>query len=77
MQEIKKTIKITLAAARTNAKLTQQEVADYMGVSVQTIGNWEKEPQKMNVGSAFKLAQLYDMEVSSIIFVPCEYGETV
>lgn len=34
--------KVSLAAARVNAKLTQQDVADKMHVSKQTIINWER-----------------------------------
>ena len=35
-------IRISLAAARVNARMTQQQVAEKMGVSKQTIINWEK-----------------------------------
>lgn len=35
-------IQISLAAARVNAGLTQEDVARTMKVSKQTIGNWEK-----------------------------------
>lgn len=33
--------KITLAAARTNADLTQEQLAERMGVSRQTVFDWE------------------------------------
>lgn len=33
--------KVSMAAARVNAKLTQSEVAEKMQVSKQTIVNWE------------------------------------
>ena len=36
-----KNYKISMAAARVNAKLTQSEVAQKMRVSKQTIVNWE------------------------------------
>lgn len=35
-------VKISLAAARVNANMTQTEVAEKMHVSKQTIVNWEK-----------------------------------
>lgn len=35
-------IQISLAAARVNAGMTQEDVARAMKVSKQTIGNWEK-----------------------------------
>ena len=34
-------IQVSLAAARVNAGLTQQDVADKMNISKQTIVNWE------------------------------------
>lgn len=34
--------KISLAAARVNAKLTQSDVAEKMSVAKQTVVNWEK-----------------------------------
>ena len=34
--------KISLAAARVNAEMTQEEVAEIMHVSKNTIINWEK-----------------------------------
>ncbi len=33
--------KITLEACRVNAKLKQQDLADKLGVSRSTVGNWE------------------------------------
>ena len=35
-------IQISLAAARVNAGMTQEDVAKKMGISKQTIINWEK-----------------------------------
>ena len=35
-------MQITLKAARTNASLTQKEAAERIGVTVDTIGNWER-----------------------------------
>lgn len=35
-------IRISLAAARVNAKMTQRELANKMDVSVNTIISWEK-----------------------------------
>ena len=39
---LEKKLQITLAAARVNAGFTQEEVAKKMGISKQTIINWEK-----------------------------------
>ena len=45
--------KITLEAARVNTRLTQQELADKMGVSRATVNNWETGKTEM------KAAYLY------------------
>lgn len=39
--------KITLAAARVNANLTQEQLADRMGVSRQTVIDWESGKREM------------------------------
>lgn len=39
--------KVSLAAARVNAKMTQEDVAKEMDVTKQTIINWEKGKTEM------------------------------
>jgi transcriptional regulator with XRE-family HTH domain len=63
-------LKITLAAARVNAGLTQKEVADRLGVSNKTICSWEKgksfpDPQQIDI-----LCELYGISYDNIIFLP-------
>ena len=53
------TIRISLAAARVNAKLTQKEVAKAMGVTNNTIINWEKYKTSPTVQQGMKLCELY------------------
>lgn len=64
------TLKITLEAARVNARLTQREAADALGVSVQTINAWENEPSKIKMGDAINISKLYGMGLENIIFMP-------
>ena len=40
-------LKIRLSAVRVNAGLSQQDIADKMGVSRITVGNWESGKVKM------------------------------
>lgn len=44
---MKKDYKISLASARKNARMTQEEIAQKMGVSRFTIMNWEKGKVQM------------------------------
>ena len=63
-------LKITLVAARVNARFTQKEVADILGVSNKTICSWEKgksfpSPKQIDV-----LCKLYGISYDNIIFLP-------
>ncbi len=62
-------IMISPAAARVNAELTQREVAEKMGVSVQTVVNWESGKTVPNIEVARKLSLLYKMPLDSIDFL--------
>ena len=61
-------IKISLAAARVNAHLTQREVAKKLGVNTNTIVGWEKSRREPSVTQAKALAETYGMPFDSIIF---------
>ena len=63
-----KELKISLAAARVNAGLTQAEVADKMGVTANTVVNWEKGNATPSVIVARQLANLYGLELNNIFF---------
>lgn len=60
--------KITLAAARVNAGLTQTEAAEKIGVSQITISNWEtgKTSPKMSIVPI--IADLYKIPVHDLLF---------
>jgi len=62
-------IKISLESARVNAKLTQKEAAEKLGVTQQTIYTWEKEPNKIPIGKAYKLAVTYGLPLDAIDFL--------
>ena len=61
-------IKISLAAARVNARLTQREGAKRLGVTTNTIVAWEKNRREPSVTQAKVLAETYGMPFDSIIF---------
>ena len=64
-------IKISLAAARVNANMTQAEVADKMHISKQTIVNWEKGKIIPRTAQLNFLCRLYKFPVDNI-FLPNE-----
>lgn len=59
---------IQLKAARVNANMTQIEVAKALGLTKQTIINYERYRTKPDIETSKKLAKLYGMSVDDIIF---------
>lgn len=68
MDRIPEELKISLASARVNARLTQREVAEKLGVSNVTIVNWENGRSSPNIVQANILYDLYRRPKDSIIF---------
>ncbi len=64
-------LKISLAAARVNAQMTQSAVAEKMHVSKQTIINWEKGKIVPGTAQLQFLCNLYEFPVDNI-FLPNE-----
>ena len=63
-------IQISLAAARVNAGMTQQDVAKRLHVSKQTIVNWEKGKIIPGIPQIETLSRVYDIPQDNI-FLPC------
>lgn len=63
-------IQISLAAARVNAGMTQEEVAERLQVSKQTIVNWEKGRVIPGIPQIETLARIYKIPQDNI-FLPC------
>ena len=59
---------ITLKAARVNAGLTQQDAARQLGVTVQTLSNYEKYKRSPSILVAKKMAALYDATLDDLFF---------
>lgn len=59
-------LKISLAAARINARMTQKEVAEKMHVTKQTIINWEKGKNIPKTAQLEFLCRLYEFPVDNI-----------
>lgn len=62
-------IQISLAAARVNAKLTQEEVANKMKIGKRTIINWEKGTVMPSFADLNMLSGIYGIPVDNI-FLP-------
>lgn len=66
---LEKKLQITLAAARVNAGFTQEEVAKKMGISKQTIINWEKGKNIPGIPEMEMMSKIYNMP-QDYIFLP-------
>lgn len=62
-------LQISLAAARVNAGLSQDEVAKSLHIAKQTIVNWEKGLSEPKMSQARELSELYNMPLDNI-FLP-------
>ena len=62
-------IKISLASARVNACMTQEEVANTMKISKRTVINWEKGVSLPSFSDMNMLSQIYHNPVDNI-FLP-------
>ena len=60
---------ITLKAARVNKNLTQKEAAALIGISVETLANYEKGLSFPNVPVIKRIESVYGVQYSDIIFL--------
>lgn len=61
--------RISLEAARVNARLSQKELAKILGVSNATIVNWEKGNSEPTLSQLRKLSELSGIPMD-FIFIP-------
>lgn len=52
-------MKLTLAAARVNAGMNQDEASKKAGISKPTLSKYEKHPQTIKMETLDKLAKIY------------------
>ena len=65
--------KISLEAVRVNAKCTQKEWADLLGVSNKTVVNWEKGNTETKLSPLRKMSELSGIPMD-FIFVPDKFN---
>ena len=68
-------IQISLAAARVNAQMTQEEVAKKMNVSKNTVVNWEKGKTEPSISQSKQISKIYNMPLD-YIFLPTKSNST-
>ncbi len=68
---------LTLKQWRRAKEITQQEMADKLGVHVMTYKNWEKEPGKISISNANNIANILGLTVDDIDFVKEDQKVTI
>lgn len=63
-------LKMTLKAARVNAGLSQKEAASKIGVTSDTLGNWERGKSYPNAINIKQIETVYSVKYDNIIFLP-------
>ncbi len=61
-------IKISMAAARINAGMSQNTAAQKIGVSLSTLKNWEKKRTSPKANHIGKICEVYKMPYDAIFF---------
>lgn len=61
-------LKLTLKQARLLAGLTQRDVAEVLGVHVQTYMKWERNPEEMSIGTAKQFSRIVNVSLENIFF---------
>ena len=68
--------KITIRAARINSGLTQEAMADRLGVSLATVNAWERGRKSIRPAYLYAICQITGFEPDDIFF-PEEVTKTV
>ena len=56
-----------IKAARLKKKMTQEQVAELLGVSRQTISNWENEKSYPDIISVIKMSDYYEASLDYLL----------
>jgi DNA-binding XRE family transcriptional regulator len=63
---------LSLRSLRRALEISQQQLADYIDVHVNTYIRWENHPENIPVGKAFMICEALHTTMDSNIFLPTE-----
>ena len=61
-----------LRAWRRAKNISQIDMADKLGIHVNTYQNWEKKPESISISNAVRIAKILDVSISEISFTEHE-----
>lgn len=69
-------MKVTLKVARELNKMTQEAAAKEIGISTDTLGNYERGKSYPDIPILRKIEKVYGVPYDRIIFLPLDFGLT-
>lgn len=69
--------RFTLRTAREMKKMTQEEAAKSIGISVDTLGNYERGKSYPDIPVLRRIEEVYNVPYERLIFLPLDYDKTV
>lgn len=69
-------MKVSLKVARELKGLKQQDAAKLIGVSTDTLGNYERGKSYPDIPVLRKIEEVYGIPYNRIIFLPLDFGLT-
>lgn len=60
--------KLTLKQHRVIRELSQERMAEMLGVHINTYRNWEERPSNLTIGKAKKIANVLELSIDEINF---------
>lgn len=67
-------MKMTLKTARELLKMTQSDAAQRIGVSTDTLGNYERGRYYPDIPTLRKIEEVYHVHYDQLIFLPIDFG---
>ena len=56
-----------IRSLREERGLTQEQVADKIGITFQAVSSWERDEYKPDIDKIMKLAELFDVSISALV----------
>jgi len=69
-------MRLSLKMARELKGLTQAEAAQTLGISTDTLGNYERGKSYPDIPVLRKIEELYGVPYNRLIFLPLDFGLT-